>query len=325
MKHTLRFCLFLGLIFGFGSLQAQLRFQPFTSLEANAGLSRLVSDLSPMSSLTQGYRWSGGLGGYRHIKPWLAVGASFDWTRLGADDYYSSNEENFFRNLHVRNDLKSVQLLGKVYLVPFESAIGRASGTWHPYLSGGIGYYFHNPKARSPLPERQWTELQPLGTEGQGFVTGAEDPYKLRGFQLPLGFGVERLEGRWLFGISAQVVFTGTDYLDDVKGNYYNIFGNYTPALTDVQRSMAQRHKEFIAARNEGDRIPGIRSFAENTFGISPGSPDSDIILITESIDFGTNPSIPLLTLRGTVAGNDYYGTIRFKIVYTIRDGIRCP
>lgn len=325
MTHKIIFGLLIGVLLVSKTLQAQLRFQPFTSLEANVGISRLHSDLSPLSSLTQGYRWSGGVGAYRHLNPWLALGGSFDWTRVGADDFHSSNPETFFRNLHVRNDVKSINVSGKLYLLPFTSAIGRASGTWHPYVSAGIGYFFHNPKARSPLPERTWTELQPLRTEGQGFVPGAEEPYKLRGFQVPLGLGLERLEGRWLFGISAQVVFTGTDYLDDVKGNYYNLSGTYSQPLSDLQKSMAQRHKEFVSVRNRRDRIPGIRRYAEETFGFSPGSPDSDVIMVAESIDFGTNPMNPLLTLRGKVAGNDFYGTIRVKIVYTLRDGIRCP
>ena len=318
-----KFFIFLGWMSSFGlgvpSL-AQIRFQPFTSVEASAGVSRLVSDLSPLNSLQQGYRWSGGVGGFRHIKPGLALGATFDWTRLGADDYYSANDQVFFRNLQVRNDVKSVNVLGKLYIKPFETAIGRSYGTWHPYLTAGIGYYFHNPKARTPVPERNWTDLQPLRTEGQGIVSGVEDPYKLRGLQIPLGFGIERLEGRWIFGVSAQVVFVGTDYLDDVKGNYYNLSGIYTPALTDLQISMAQRHVEITAARSQNDRTERIVQYFE---GLS--LPTTDIANDVRLLSFGTNPTVPLLTLRGQVAGNDFYGMIRFKVAYTLRDGVRCP
>ena len=314
-------CCFLGV----STMYAQSRFEEFNTVEAQVGVSRFIGDLAPVTSPGQGYRWGATLSGLRQMNPYLKVGASISWTRIGADDFYSPDDILFARNLHVRNDIKSIQLEARYYLIPLESNYRQSASIFYPYLSVGAGYLWHNPMARLPVSVgREWTSLQPLGTEGQGMNPLFASPYKKNTYQLPVGIGFEIIKGSYTFGASAQLRFTGTDYLDDVRAEFANPNLTRNPTLvvpTDLYNdrvvwgTMLQRQVERTAARVNRDRSPRLRDLLTGR-GLPTGAETTTVLSL---------PELGIGAERGTVAGNDMYVFICFKIGYIIPDGIRCP
>ncbi len=99
---------------------------------------------------------------------------------------------------------------------------------YSPYLLAGIGYYAFNPQAKLL---NKWVDLQPLSTEGQGFIEyPGKKPYQLHQVCIPLGLGV-KYELSPLINLRAEYVYRilSTDYLDDVSTTYAdpNLFANY--------------------------------------------------------------------------------------------------
>ncbi|MEO8771482.1 MAG: hypothetical protein ABI402_15405 [Ferruginibacter sp.] len=88
-----------------------------------------------------------------------------------------------------------------------------------PYLLAGIGYYSFNPQTNY---NGRWVDLQPLKTEGEGFVNDRPE-YKLKQINFPLGLGIKyelsdvlNLRGEFVYRILR------TDYLDDVSTTYFD-------------------------------------------------------------------------------------------------------
>jgi len=89
---------------------------------------------------------------------------------------------------------------------------------WTPYVFAGVGFFHYKPYAYDNLDNKVF--LQPLSTEGQGFVAG-EKPYKLYQFAIPVGVGAEyALNEDMRVGLEVGYRFVFSDYLDDVSGRY---------------------------------------------------------------------------------------------------------
>jgi hypothetical protein len=88
---------------------------------------------------------------------------------------------------------------------------------WTPYVFAGIGLYHYKPYTKDTSGK---VFLQPLSTEGQGFVQGM-DNYKLTGVSIPIGIGARyALNEDMRLGIEFGYRKIFTDYLDDVSTNY---------------------------------------------------------------------------------------------------------
>ncbi|MCK5535552.1 MAG: hypothetical protein KAI79_01930 [Bacteroidales bacterium] len=102
------------------------------------------------------------------------------------------------------------------------------------YIFMGVGAFYFNPKAQGP--DGEWYALQPLGTEGQGWVSDyyssydsslitVSDRYKRVQAILPLGIGIKYTLTRNLsLGAELSARYTSTDYLDDASSNYFNFY-----------------------------------------------------------------------------------------------------
>jgi hypothetical protein len=89
---------------------------------------------------------------------------------------------------------------------------------WTPYVFAGAGIFNFNPATMTNAGDKVF--LQPLSTEGQGFVSG-RSPYSLWQFMIPLGFGAEYAITEDLrVGLEFGYRATFTDYLDDVSKGY---------------------------------------------------------------------------------------------------------
>lgn len=119
-----------------------------------------------------------------------------------------------------------------------------------PYIAGGVGMFWFNPKAEY---DGVTYELAKYRLEGQGFPETGRKPYSLQQMSYPLGFGLKydltagiTLRGEFLYR------FTSTDYMDDVSTVYID------PALFDKYLPPA----DAAIAKNIYKRIvdiPGVR------------------------------------------------------------------
>lgn len=95
-----------------------------------------------------------------------------------------------------------------------------------PYAYGGIGVLSFNPEG---LLDGEYSELQPLRTEGQGLdpTRYAAAPYELTRAVFILGGGVRfRFAERFVLGVELGGRVTGTDYIDDIgftQVNYLDV------------------------------------------------------------------------------------------------------
>ncbi len=92
-----------------------------------------------------------------------------------------------------------------------------------PYIFAGVSLLRFNPQA---LYNEKWTNLQPLGTEGQYLNVPEyfDRRYKLTQIVIPFGFGWKYSMGKNInIGCEISARKTFTDYLDDVSTNYVDL------------------------------------------------------------------------------------------------------
>jgi Domain of unknown function (DUF6089) len=194
-------------------------------------------------------------------------------------------KQRYNRNLNFRSYITEVAGLLEIHPTYIfidwpakESTPPRTS----PYLLAGISYFSFNPQTK--LGNR-WIDLQPLRTEGQGWVAGRKE-YSLQQFNIPLGVGL-KYELSPLINLRGEVLYrkTFTDYIDDLSTTYID------PQLF------------------------------RNNFGVGTPKAINAEILYNRQLD----PTIAGIDgKRGTEKNNDAYFTINLKISVIIgRDRIR--
>ena len=116
------------------------------------------------------------------------------------------------RNLNFRSKIADWELTGQYNFFSLNDR------WWTPYIFAGIGFYHFNPYTKDTIGKKYF--LQPLSTEGEGFMTGVNN-YKLTQFSIPFGFGAEySLNEDMRIGIEFGYRKIFTDYLDDVSNKY---------------------------------------------------------------------------------------------------------
>ncbi len=146
------------------------------------------------------------------------------------------SEGRYERSLVFRSKISEVSLVAEFHILfilksyLFEDDLNAEDEPprLSPYLAGGIGYFSFNPQA--PLGNN-WVDLQPLSTEGQGFVEYPDrKAYKLSQVNFPVGAGV-KYELSPFINVRLEVLHRvlNTDYLDDLSTRYINpnLFANY--------------------------------------------------------------------------------------------------
>jgi Domain of unknown function (DUF6089) len=122
-----------------------------------------------------------------------------------------------------------------------------------PYFFVGVAAFKFNPNTLDSLGKK--TFLQPLSTEGQGFLTGV-NKYKLSDFSIPFGGGLHfAINDDVRLGAEVGIRKTFTDYIDDVSGFYVDesvLLANRGPKAVEL----AFRGDEL----NKGLTNPGAAS-----------------------------------------------------------------
>ncbi len=277
-------------------------------------------DLAPKSQITSTdlsfTRPSIGLYlGYRYT-PNLTLRASLSWGRLRGGDFESADPEDsesgvfrYVRNLHFRNDIKELAIVGQYDLYGNHGTfLNRVDFT--PYIFAGVAVFHHNPKAMAPdvdktgaaLPEAgQWVALRPLGTEGQNSEHYNVDPYGTIQVSIPFGIGARvRLDKRFDFEFEIGYRYLFTDYIDDVSGMYVDL-GALDSELARAMSDRSNETNDVISGESRDlNNIIGTRRevytsrFNGETYRVVPGygsdnhpdnnrgfSTDKDIYIVT--------------------------------------------
>ncbi len=304
-------------------------FEPTSTVSLGFGSSSYYGDLSPYGRIVQstfnGIRWNANFNFTRQISPSLGVRFGLTWARISGDDSFmdgvSGYEPNFMRNLHFRNDVKELSIVGQYDLVRTERSYLRREQVI-PYIFGGIAVFAHDPVARPDTSVNvesgnDWLRLQPFNTEGQG-QPGYATPYSLISVSFPIGFGVRyKLNSSWDLGLEIGYRYTLTDYLDDAGGNYAD------PAVfngNDLAESLGNRTLERFAANRGIDRTAGVAEFLQGQGLYDPASGLDPFTVVTSVQGFSD-----VSDQRGNPKFNDSYMLTTFKLIYHIPGKIRCP
>ena len=136
------------------------------------------------------------------------------------------------RNLNFRSKITEFSLIAEAHplfiFFNYNDEYDKAPPRFSPYLLGGVGFFSFKPQTQLG---GQWVDLQPLSTEGQGFLEYPDrQQYKLNQLNIPLGLGV-KYELNSQFNVRAEFIYRklNTDYLDDVSTEYIDptIYANY--------------------------------------------------------------------------------------------------
>lgn len=157
---------------------------------------------------------------------WFGIRLSATYGAVAGDDALApaaggAEMDRKDRNLNFKSAIAEGSLQAEFYPTVF---MEKYAGLFHklrPYITGGVGLFHFNPKAR--LATGQWVATRPLHLEGQGFPEYPDaKPYDLTQKNLLLGFGFKYYV-RDNFFIGFEVLYRKlfTDYVDDVSHNYY--------------------------------------------------------------------------------------------------------
>ena len=181
----------------------------------------------------------------------FALRTGLYYGRVYGSDRYTPEYARNGRNLTFRspiielNEVVEFSILRETYGHRYN--IKRARGkkpTPNLYIFAGVGGFFFNPRAQylpvvkddmgnavvdaegNTTPNTsdpnygKWYSLQPLGTEGQGYVATRKKYSRIQ-MSIPFGVGMNCLLNRsWGIGFDFGFRYTITDYIDDVSSSY---------------------------------------------------------------------------------------------------------
>ncbi|WP_291726656.1 DUF6089 family protein [Bernardetia sp.] len=283
----------------------------------------------------------------KKFRPQFSARLGLNWGRLlsydveTADPADSHDFFRYIRNAHFRNDIFELNTTFRWDLMSSErlnKEFYQRPKQFVPYVLGGLAVFYHAPKAKAPETKigggspdwgaGEWTDLQPLGTEGQGreYINFSGDTVNLHNkyskvqVAFPVGFGIrKKLSNRIDIAFEFSYRFLLTDYLDDVSRNYLNlgVFGDDELAKAFHDRSL------------EGDRYATLEEMAGNGELYSLLNRYSYTGIDGQQYNtfdgFGSDPYIDP-SIRGNQKDNDVYMLTGFHLIYIIPPhGVRCP
>ncbi len=167
----------------------------------------------------------------------FGIRAEATFGQIKADDKVlekvkASTFGRYDRNLSFRSKITEFSLIAEAHPLfifrSYDDEYDREPPSFSPYLLGGVGFFSFKPQAQRG---GQWVDLQPLSTEGQGFIEYPDrKQYKLNQLNIPLGLGV-KYELSSQLNVRAEFIYRklNTDYLDDVSSEYIDptVYSNY--------------------------------------------------------------------------------------------------
>ena len=184
----------------------------------------------------------------------------------------------FNRNCSFRSNISEFSLVAELHplfiLIDY-TARDQDPPRTSPYLLGGVGYFSFNPQTQIG---NRWVDLQPLSTEGEGFVEYPDRPvYKLKQINFPIGLGI-KYELSSVLNLRGEFVYRvlNTDYLDDVSTTYIDpaAYANPSNGLSATKQANAllvSDRQLFKITNPGGKRGSPAQKDAYFTFNIKLG------------------------------------------------------
>ncbi|MBO4653922.1 MAG: outer membrane beta-barrel protein [Bacteroidales bacterium] len=186
-----------------------------SEIGAMVGTSFYLGDLNPRTVFGMP-QLAGGIIYRYNFSPRWAIRANVLFAKVAGDDAITN--KHYERNLSFTSPITEIAVQGELNF--FRLYHERGKNFFSPYLFGGIALFSFNPQAADV--DGTVYDLQPLGTEGQGFE-GERKHYSLCNVAIPFGLGFRFNFAKYIsLGFEWGMRFTFTDYLDDVSGNYYD-------------------------------------------------------------------------------------------------------
>lgn len=175
-----------------------------------AGTSNYEGDLQGKSFTFSQAHLAGGVGFSYDIASHFAIRTGFTIGKISANDKYG---RNFRRNLNFFSGITEGNIGLEYYIT---APVEKHSLT--PYLFAGIAVYHYDPYTFDSTGKKYY--LQPLHTEGEGFVAGRKN-YNLTQMAIPFGAGVKlSLSDNVNVGLEMGYRKSFNPYLDDVSTTY---------------------------------------------------------------------------------------------------------
>ncbi|MDR1975089.1 MAG: DUF6089 family protein [Bacteroidales bacterium] len=246
-----------------------------SELGISGGVAFYLGDLNPTKIFAQPNASAGVFYRYNIDTRW-ALRAGLTYGRIAGDDRKYDNP----RNLNFRNDIFDFSFMVEVNFLTFFTSNAKYY-RFSPYLTAGIAAFFMDPKGynfENMGGNTKWTSLKPLSTEGQGLSGTAPKSYSLANGSFPFGIGFKvAISSRVALGLEWTMRLSFTDYLDDVKGVYYD----NNAILSNVGETAAwfadpvPNDKKHVAGMQRGDpNTPDWYSFTSVTLSIKLSTPE---------------------------------------------------
>lgn len=182
------------------------------------GGSNYFGDLN-QDLIFQTSRYSGSLFYKYNFTPYIAMKLGGSYAKVYGNDKYSPNNYQKTRNLSFYSDIGEAAISFDFHF--FKYKIQDYNHRFTPYVTIGLGMFWHNPYARF---DGKRYNLRPLGTEGQLYDEYANRRYKHYAYSLPVGIGFKCwVAGGTTFFMEVINRSTTTDYIDDVSTTYVGI------------------------------------------------------------------------------------------------------
>ena len=190
----------------------------FVEIGFNLAGTTYQGDISPLRYRFsfQGAKFAYGLNLGYHLNRNFSVRVSYNKGSIAASDKYAADAWRRERNLNFRTDIREWSLTSDIFFLEYSRFFRKYD--LKPFVRVGIALFSFNPQGEY---NRQWYDLQPLSTEGQGLPGSDAQPYKLTQLSIPFGFGLAYDLNQYFrvgFDVSPRITFT--DYLDDVSRDY---------------------------------------------------------------------------------------------------------
>ena len=161
------------------------------------------------------------------LSNYFALKSHLSYGRVAGDDKLTTEFFRNYRNLDFYSDIYEFNInfegafqqeqVGHRYRL--RKVKGMKGYEIYTYAFVGAGVFYFDPKSNY---QGTVVRLQPLGTEGQGFIA-TRTKYSLIQLCVPVGIGFKyTLDRSWGVGLELGIRKTFTDYMDDVSGKYYD-------------------------------------------------------------------------------------------------------
>lgn len=204
------------------------------------------------------------------------ITTSFTFAKIGGSDAISTNPARHDRNLSFENNIYELSTKGEYYFYTIHD-VGNHGRYWvnfRPYFFGGVGLFYHSPKA-----ELNGTlyNLRPLKTEGQ------ISEYNSFSVSIPMGMGFYfTYKNRYRLGFEMAYRKTFTDYLDDISNQY----AEFDDLPNELSVELSNRNDEL----ENSDSTVDPKNYAP---GNKRGDPKNNDSFLTSHVSFS-------YVLRGT-------------------------